>query len=290
MAASATTRGGESAASARAASARQREAAVEVVVHIMAQQLDRPFSLGELAGLVYLSPCYFNRVFRAVTGVPPRRFQMALRMQAAKELLLTTDCPVTQICFEVGYQSLGTFTSHFHKLVGVTPRQLRRLGEAGHSPVPLPMKRNSGGRADGSVTAVVRAPDDRPRVVLVGLFANRSAQGSLAGCAVGWGSGAYRINGVPRGLHHVAAAAVPASADPRAYLLLDQRSLLVAASDRPVAGGPQTSAARALELRPKRPIDPPILVAPRALLTLDLVPGRERALRRPTPSRMRTSC
>jgi AraC family transcriptional regulator len=93
----------------------------------MHERIDRPFALDEMARIAYLSPFYFNRVFRQLTGLPPRRFHTALRIAAAKRLLLTTDLSVTEVCLEVGYQSLGTFTTHFHELVGVSPRELRRL-------------------------------------------------------------------------------------------------------------------------------------------------------------------
>src|SRR6476619_1111248 len=79
-----------------------------------------------MGGTAYLSRFHFNRVCREITGLPPVRFHTALRIAAAKRLLLTTDMSVTEVSLEVGYQSLGTFTTHFHELVGVSPRTLRR--------------------------------------------------------------------------------------------------------------------------------------------------------------------
>src|SRR4051794_38758462 len=112
---------------ARARSEVERCAAVDRVIAEMHDRLDRPFALDEMARIAFLSPFYFNRVFRQQTGVPPRRFHTALRVESAKRLLMTTDRSVTEICLEVGYQSLGTFTTHFRELVGVSPRELRRL-------------------------------------------------------------------------------------------------------------------------------------------------------------------
>ena len=108
--------------------------------------------LDEMARIAYLSPFYFNRIFRQLTGVPPRRFHTALRIDAAKRLLLTTDLSVTEMCLEVGYQSLGTFTTHFHELVGVSPRALRRLAS---EPWPAPRWRPRAPVAEASVAPAV---------------------------------------------------------------------------------------------------------------------------------------
>src|SRR4051812_4611612 len=122
-------------AGARARSELDRWTAVDKVIAAMHERIDRPFPLEEMASIAYLSRFYFNRVFREITGLPPVRFHTALRIAEAKRMLLTTELSVTEVCFELGYQSLGTFTSHFHQLVGVSPRALRRAATAA-GPVP----------------------------------------------------------------------------------------------------------------------------------------------------------
>src|SRR4051812_20397614 len=92
---------------ARAQSELDRCAAVEKVIAAMHERIDRPFALDEMAEIAFLSRFYFNRVFREITGLPPVRFHTALRIAAAKRLLTTTDLSVTEVCFELGYQSLG---------------------------------------------------------------------------------------------------------------------------------------------------------------------------------------
>jgi AraC family transcriptional regulator len=256
---------------ARAASAAARLEAVEAVVGAMNDRLDRPFSLEEMARMVYLSPYYFNRVFRQITGVPPRRFQTALRMVAAKRLLLTTDLSVTDVCLEVGYRSLGTFATQFHELVGMSPRTLRRVGERpwALSALPLAPACRHDGRApigSGAVAGVIAAPDGADRLTFVGLFADPSPQGIPAACTILAEQGPYRIGGVPAGRHHVAAAALPRSSDPRTYLLPDDDDVLVAAADEAVTARAGSLDVRHLRLRPKRRTDPPILIAPHALL------------------------
>ena len=82
--------------------------------------------MAELAGW---SPFHFSRVFTAVVGTSPAAFHAALRLERAKRLLLTTDLPVTEVCFESGYASPGSFTARFGHFVGVSPGRLRRLPE-----------------------------------------------------------------------------------------------------------------------------------------------------------------
>jgi len=250
---------------ARAASAVARVHAVEKVIHAMSERLDRPFVLEEMARIAYLSPFYFNRVFRQVTGVPPRRFQTALRMVAAKRLLLTTDLSVTEVCLEVGYRSLGTFVTQFRELVGVSPRALRGLAERPWSLAALPAPAHNPSHA--RVTGVLTMDPGMPMLTFVGLFADASPEGIPAACTVLAGTSAiYHIGCVPFGRHYVAAAAIPCSADPNSYLLPDDSTVQVATADRPILARRGTTDVRHLHLRPKRTTDPPILLAPHALL------------------------
>ena len=82
---------------------------VERVIRAMTGRLDRPMTNEEMAEIACFSPYHFNRIFRGLTGIPPIQFHYALRLERAKRLLATTDLGVTDICFEVGYNSLGTF-------------------------------------------------------------------------------------------------------------------------------------------------------------------------------------
>ncbi len=104
-------------------------ATVERVVAEMRERVDETLSLRAMAEIAHLSLYHFARTFRRVTGIPPGEFLGALRLQRAKELLLTTDLSASEVCFEVGYKSLGTFTSRFTQLVGVSPGRMRRLTE-----------------------------------------------------------------------------------------------------------------------------------------------------------------
>ncbi|HEU0001041.1 MAG TPA: AraC family transcriptional regulator, partial [Ktedonobacteraceae bacterium] len=104
--------------------------AVERAIQTMHTHLHEMLTLEDLASVAYLSPSHFHRVFGRLIGIPPGEFLSALRFQAARHLLLTTSLSVTDICFEVGYTSIGSFTSRFTHLVGLSPRLLRQRAHA----------------------------------------------------------------------------------------------------------------------------------------------------------------
>jgi transcriptional regulator GlxA family with amidase domain len=79
-----------------------------------------------LADSVHLSRAHFIRSFRATFGETPHRYLQRRRLERAMALLRETDRSVTEICLEVGFASLGTFSRTFHEIVGVSPREYRR--------------------------------------------------------------------------------------------------------------------------------------------------------------------
>jgi AraC family transcriptional regulator len=246
---------------ARARSEVERCAAVDRVIAAMHERLDRPFTLDEMARIAYLSPFYFNRVFRQQTGVPPRRFHTALRVEAAKRLLMTTRRSVTEICLEVGYQSLGTFTTHFRELVGVSPRELRRLAAdpwlAETEMKDLCAEADVDPR-DPAVEGIVDAPEGS--VVFIGLFGHPYPEGLPTACTARRGPGGYALR-LPRSRRlHVAAAAFARDDTVGACLTPEESSVLVASGGAPV-GSPAGRVRRDLRLRPLRSTDPPLLLA-----------------------------
>ncbi len=73
-----------------------------------------------------LSPWHLLRSFRAAFGETPKEFHTRLRLERAKHLLTVTDRSVTEICFDVGFSSLGTFSVLFKRHVGSSPKDFRR--------------------------------------------------------------------------------------------------------------------------------------------------------------------
>lgn len=95
-----------------------------------AQALDVP----ALARIAHVSEAHFTRTFRATFGETPHRYLQRRRVERAMFLLRETDRAVTDICFDVGFGSPGTFSRTFRDIVGTSPRQYRR--EAPPLPVP----------------------------------------------------------------------------------------------------------------------------------------------------------
>jgi AraC-like DNA-binding protein len=83
-----------------------------------------------LAGSVHLSRAHFIRSFRAAFGEPPHRYLQRRRLERAMALLRETDRPVTEICLDVGFSSLGTFSRTFRAIVGTSPSAYREREQA----------------------------------------------------------------------------------------------------------------------------------------------------------------
>jgi AraC-like DNA-binding protein len=92
----------------------------------LGDRFNRRTSLEEAAGQAYLSPFYFSRLFAEAFGETPHEFFTRLRIDRAKRLLLADRATVTNICFDVGYESLGSFSTRFHTLTGLSPAAFRR--------------------------------------------------------------------------------------------------------------------------------------------------------------------
>lgn len=107
-----------------------RVAAVERAIEAMKAGIDRPLPLSDIASCGGYSPYHFHRVFREITSVTPGRFLAALRMAAARRLLLHRSMTVAEIGLRVGYTSLGTFTTQFAKLTGLPPARFRALARS----------------------------------------------------------------------------------------------------------------------------------------------------------------
>ncbi len=122
--------GSRDAADSEAADARRlREL---VLLRRVRDRIDRdyaqPLDVETLARGVGLSAGHLSREFRAAYGESPYSYLMTRRIERAMVLLRRGDLSATEVCFAVGYGSLGTFTTRFTELVGVSPGRYRRDG------------------------------------------------------------------------------------------------------------------------------------------------------------------
>jgi AraC-like DNA-binding protein len=90
----------------------------------------QPLDVEALARDAHMSPGHFSREFRTAYGESPYSYLMTRRIERAMALLRRGDLSVTEVCFEVGCSSLGTFSTRFTELVGMPPSTYRQR-EAG---------------------------------------------------------------------------------------------------------------------------------------------------------------
>lgn len=93
----------------------------------IAENYGRRVSLAEAADVAYLSPFHFQRLFSHTFGESPQEFLMRRRLESAKKLLSGSPLTVSEVCLEVGYESLGSFSTLFRKIEGVAPTEFRRV-------------------------------------------------------------------------------------------------------------------------------------------------------------------
>jgi len=93
-----------------------------------------PLDVRTVASVAYVSEAHFIRSFRAAFGETPHRYLQRRRVERSMFLLRETDRSITDICFDVGFMSLGTFSRTFREIIGETPSSYRD----GHGPMVAP--------------------------------------------------------------------------------------------------------------------------------------------------------
>jgi AraC-like DNA-binding protein len=88
----------------------------------------QPLDIRELAGVASVSEAHFIRTFRATFGETPHRYLQRRRVERAMFLLRETDRSITDICLDVGFTSLGSFSRTFRDIVGINPTDYRAQG------------------------------------------------------------------------------------------------------------------------------------------------------------------
>ena len=98
-----------------------------------------PLDVPALARIAHVSEAHFIRTFRATFGETPHRYLQRRRVERAMFLLRETDRSVTDICLEVGFTSLGTFSRTFRDIVGESPTTYRTGAVAADVPTCFAM-------------------------------------------------------------------------------------------------------------------------------------------------------
>lgn len=242
--------------------------AVQEVISFMRKDPSSPLDLSAMAAVASMSRYHFLRVFEEVTSITPSRFLAAIRMERAKRFLVETSLPVTSICFEVGYDSLGTFTRLFTDVVGLSPNSFRRLAaQLARRPIDeliaAYLQRQSAPPSNRVVAGSVRGPLHFDGVVFIGLFPSPIPQRRPINGVLLLHQGRFEL-GVARVGQPAFLMAVgfPKNSSSIAYLLPSQNDLLVGSSSLSSETSDDAEMQHCeLILRRRMPVDPPILIA-----------------------------
>lgn len=98
---------------------------IRLVRDLLDAHYDTELSIEDLSQAVALSPYYLIRTFKSIYRQTPHQYLMCLRIARAKDLLRNSDLSITEICIAVGYESLGSFSALFRKVVGLSPSSYR---------------------------------------------------------------------------------------------------------------------------------------------------------------------
>lgn len=235
---------------------------VERVVATMRSETEL-LKLEDYAEIAGLSPFYFNRIFRSVVGVPPGEFSTSLRFERAKNLLLTTPASITDICFEIGYNSLGTFSTRFRNLVGVSPAAFRDMPDVvadldfSQSVFRIdPKHSHASGRIEGTMTF----PENQPASIFIGIYPGRIAVSSPVVGRMLTEPGPFELTNVPYGTWVVMSAALPTINDPIRHLLPMGQLLVSSSAPFNLYPGDEVKQVHLNYGRPN-PLQPPVVIA-----------------------------
>ena len=100
------------------------------------QEYASALTLEDLAAAASLSKYHFLRLFKATYGMTPMEYVSLRRIERAQDLLRATNLTVTEVCFAVGFSSLGSFSSRFRALVGESPSDFQQRYADGAPHIP----------------------------------------------------------------------------------------------------------------------------------------------------------
>ncbi|MDY7090315.1 MAG: helix-turn-helix transcriptional regulator [Actinomycetota bacterium] len=228
-------------------------------IDTMRERMGEQLTVDDLARAAMFSKFHFTRMFQRTTGVSPGRFLSALRLQRAKDLLVTTSMNVADISIHVGFNSVGTFSSRFSRSVGMSPTTYRRrAGFAAAIDVDSDVPAGRG--SHGSVTCTLRAGHATDALTFAGLFADPIPQGKPVSCAVLDRPGRLRFGAVPAGSWYLLAQSLPAMDADTGQPDRADRPVSVA-SHGPIVVRPDSQLSVEVTLRRFRALDPPVLLA-----------------------------
>jgi AraC-like DNA-binding protein len=105
---------------------------------VMDARYREPLDVAALARAAHLSRAHFSREFRRAFGESPHRYLLTRRLERAAALLRHTDRSVSDVCFAVGLRSVGSFTSSFGRVFGMSPTAYRASHRPAREAIRIP--------------------------------------------------------------------------------------------------------------------------------------------------------
>ncbi|MDH3301177.1 MAG: helix-turn-helix transcriptional regulator [Acidimicrobiia bacterium] len=102
------------------------------------RNFDLPLTVADMAEAAALSPAHFSREFRKAFGESPHQYLLTRRLERAAALLWRTDWSIAKVCHAVGLGSVGSFTTSFGQIHGMTPTEYRRRGPTPEQIIAIP--------------------------------------------------------------------------------------------------------------------------------------------------------
>lgn len=236
------------------------ESIVEQAIDYMKQHLDRELTTEEIARVVGYSESHFIRLFKEVTGISPRSFLSALRIEEGKKKLLQPNDSLLKVVLSLGFLSIGSFSSRFKQTVGVSPVKFRKTSEKLAKNLMEEQELNN--YEEDTVSTIscrVHYPESFKGVIFVGVFPRPIPdQRPLKGTAFKNGRQECSFSDIPPGDYYILAAGIPWSMNPKTYFLLENS--LRGKTEDPIHIESETKRSVDVVLREPLPYDPPILV------------------------------
>jgi transcriptional regulator GlxA family with amidase domain len=116
----------------------ERIASLRGARDLMDRRFAEPLDLDQMAEHVGFSKFHFARAFKDAYGETPANYLTRRRVERAKDLLRSANLTVTEVCMLVGFSSLGSFSSRFSELVGMSPSAFQRAAAVRGGPPPIP--------------------------------------------------------------------------------------------------------------------------------------------------------
>jgi len=236
--------------------------AVTRVLEAIRMQPDQPLTLQQMSRIAFISRHHFIRIFRRQVGIPPMRYQWVMRLAHAKRLLVETEMSVIEVCFEAGYNSLGTFTRRFTSLVGIPPHHFRLAARSFDrkrlSELISCLDQDVGPLPPARIAGEIHAPAGFDGFVLIGLFPAGDVHALPRACCALTHPGRFEFGSVADGAYVLKAAAIPRFGPILDYFVHDQALRAAAAGPLVVHDG-LVSGTTSLELRHPKVTDLPIL-------------------------------